>query len=89
MPCREKASCSSWQRHIFAIVFRRPAQQAEKVDKSFGQKSGVAIGGDAHDRSVAALGELGSVGRNQQWQMGELRRRTAGGFENQNMLVGV
>ncbi len=38
---------------------------------------------------MAALGELGSVGRNQQRQMRELRRRVAGGFENQHVLVGV
>ena len=60
-----------------AIVFRRPAQQTQKIDEGFGQKSGVAIGGDADDRAVTAFGELRSIGRDQQRKMRELRRRRA------------
>ncbi len=36
-----------------------------------------------------ALGELGAVGGDEQRQMGELRRRDAEGFEDEQMLEGV
>ena len=57
-----------------AVVLGRPAEQAEKIDEGLGQKAGIAIGGDADDRAVLALGELGAVGRDQQGKMRELRR---------------
>ena len=75
--------------HLLAIVFRRPAQQAEKIDERLGQKSGIAVGGNAHDRAVTALGKLGAVGRHQQRKMRELRRLETGGFENQYMFVRI
>ena len=56
-----------------AVVLGRPAEQAEEVDECLRQKAGVAIGGDADDRAVAALGELGAIGRDQQREMRELR----------------
>ena len=89
IPSSENASISSCSAHLLAIVFRRPAQQAQEVDEGLGQKSGIAIGGHADDRSVAALRELGSIGRDQQRKMRELRRRDAGGFEDQDVLEGV
>ena len=58
-----------------AVVFGRPAEQAEEVDESLGQKARVAIGGDADDGAVLALGELGAIGGDQQRQMRELGRR--------------
>jgi len=64
------------EREDFAIVFRRPAEQAEKIDEGAREKPGVAVGGDADDRAVLALGELCAVGRNQQRKMRELRRGT-------------
>ena len=57
----------------FAVILGRPAEQAEKVDEGFRQKSRVAIGGDADDRAVAALGELGAIGGDQQRKVRELR----------------
>src|SRR5208337_4986993 len=33
--------------HLGAVVFRRPAQQAEEIDERLGQESGVAVRGDA------------------------------------------
>ncbi len=77
------------EREELAIVLGRPAQQAEKVDESLGQEAGIAIGGDADDRAVAALGELGAIGRDQQGKMGELRRLDAQALEDQQMLEGV
>ena len=62
-------------RHQFAVVLGRPAQQAQEVDERLRQEPGVAIGGDAHHRPVLALGELGAVGRDQQRQVREMRRR--------------
>ena len=76
-------------RHLFAIVFWRPAQQAQKIDEGFRKESGVAVGGDADHRTVAPLGELRSVGRDKQRKMRELRRRGARAFENEHVLVGV
>jgi hypothetical protein len=61
---------------LLAIVFRRPAQQAQEVDEGVRQEAGVAIGGDADHRTVLALGKLGSIGRDQQRQVRELRRLT-------------
>ncbi len=40
--------------------------------KACGQKSGVAIGGDADHGAVLALGKLGAIGRDQQRQVREL-----------------
>ena len=77
------------QGHVLAVIFGRPAEQAEKIDEGFGEKSGVAVGGDADDWAMAALGKLGAVGRDQQRQMRELRRRTAGGFEDQHVFESI
>ncbi len=59
-------------RHLLAIVLGRPAQQAEKIDEGLRQEAGVAIGGHADHRAVAALGKLGAIGRHQQRQVREL-----------------
>ncbi len=58
----------------FAVVFGRPAEEAEEVDEGRGEEAGVAIGGDADDGAVLALGELGAVGGDEQGKMGELGR---------------
>src|SRR5580658_7905356 len=76
-------------RHVFAVVFRRPAQQTEKIDEGFREESGVAVSGDADHRTVAALGELGSVGGDEQRKMRKLRRLGACAFEDEHVLVGV
>ena len=60
---------------LLAVVLGRPAEQAEEVDEGVRQEAGVAIGGDADHRAVAALGELGAIGRDQQRQVA----RTAAG----------
>ncbi len=51
--------------HLLAIVFRAPAQQAEKIHVGMRQETGVAVGGDTNDRAVLTFGKLGSVGRDQ------------------------
>ncbi len=72
-----------------AVVFGRPAEQAEEVDERVREKSGVAIGGDADDGAVAALGELGAVGGDEQGQMRELRRHGPKAFEDEQVFEGV
>ncbi len=57
-----------------AVVLGRPAEQAEEVDEGLGQEARIAIGGDADDGAVLALGEFGAVGGDEQGQMGELGR---------------
>ena len=57
-----------------AVVFGRPAEEAEEVDEGLGQEAGIAIGGDADDGAVLALGELGAIGGDEQGKMGELGR---------------
>ena len=57
-----------------AVVLGRPAEKAEEVDECLGQKSGVAIGGDADDGSVPALGEFGAIRGDEQGEMRELGR---------------
>ena len=74
------------QSQELAIVLGRPAEQTKEVDEGLGQKAGIAIGGDADHRAVFALGELGAVGRDQQRQMGELRRRRSESLEDQQVL---
>ena len=74
---------------MFPVVLRRPAEQAEEIDKGFRQKSGVAIGGDADHGTVAALGKFGTVGRDQQRQMRKLRRRKTRSFEDEHVLESV
>ena len=54
-----------FQREELAIVFGRPAEEAEEVDEGVGKESGIAISRDANDGAVLALGELGAVGRDQ------------------------
>src|SRR3984957_4199838 len=76
-------------RQLLAIVFGRPAQQAQKVDVGVRQESRVTIRGDAHHRPVLALGQLRTIRRNQQRQMRELRRLRAQGFKNQYVLEGI
>ena len=75
--------------HLLAIVLGRPAQQAQKIDEGVRQEAGIAVGGDADHRAVAALGELGAIGGHQQRQVGESGRRGAGGLEDQDVLEGV
>ena len=77
------------ERHLFAIVFGRPSEEAEKVDIGAGEEAVVAIGGDADDGSVFALGELRAVGRNKQRKMGKTRQRRAGALKNQDVFEGV
>src|ERR1700688_699045 len=86
----ERESVSElWQRHILAVILRRPPQQAEKVDKGFGKKSSIAVSGHADHGPVAAFGKFCAVGRNQQRQMCELWRRAARGFQDEYMLKSV
>ncbi len=72
-----------------AVVFGRPAEEAEEVDESVGEEAGIAISGDADDGAMAALGELGAVGCDQQGQMCELGRWYAEGLEDQQVLESV
>ncbi len=72
-----------------AVVLGRPAEEAEEVDEGLGQEAGIAIGGDADDGAVLALGELGAIGGDEQGEMGELGRRDAEGLEDQQVLEGV
>ena len=58
----------------FAVVLRRPAQQAKKIDKRLRQKACIAIGGHAHHGAMLALGKFGAVGGHKQRQMREMRR---------------
>ena len=76
-------------REQFAIVLGRPAEQAQKVDEGLRKEAAVAIGGDADHGTVAALGELGSIGRDQQRDVREARRGEAGGFEDEHVFEGV
>src|ERR1019366_3548738 len=66
------------QGHLVAIVFWRPAEQAQKVDEGLRKEASIAVSGDADYGTVAALRELRSVGRDQQRKMRELRRLNAG-----------
>ena len=75
--------------HLLTIVFRRPAQEAQKVDKGLGQEPGIAVRSDAHDRPVTALGEFRSVRCDQKWEVRKLRRRETGSFKDQHMLESV
>ena len=75
--------------HELAVVFGRPAQQAEKVDEGLGEEARIAVGGHADDGAVAALGELCAIGGDEQGKMGELGRRRAETFEDEQMLEGV
>ena len=72
-----------------AVVFGRPAEEAEEVDEGVGKESGIAISGDADDGAVFAFGELGAVGGNQQRKMGELRRGGTDAFKDEDVLEGV
>ena len=78
-----------FEREELAVVFGRPAEEAEEIDEGVREKSGVAIGGDGDDGAVVALGELGAVGGDEQRQVGELRRRRRRGPEDQDVLEGV
>ena len=51
--------------------------QTEEVDKGLGEEAGIAIGGDADNGAVFALGEFGAVGGDEQGKMSELGRRDA------------
>ena len=73
----------------FAVVFGRPAEEAEKVDEGAGEEAGVAVGGDADDGAVFALGKLCAVGSDEQGQVRELGRGRAEGFKDEEMLEGV
>ena len=72
-----------------AVVLGRPAEEAEEIDEGLGQEAGIAIGGDADDGAVLALGELGAIGGDQQGEMGELGRLGAEGLEDEQVLEGV
>ena len=76
-------------RHLLAVVLWRPAQQAEEIDESFWQETGVTVGGHTDHGSVTSLRELGSVGGDQQGQVRELRRSVTGGLEDEHVLEGV
>ena len=73
----------------FAIIFRRPAQQAKKVDEGLGQKARIAIGGHADDRPMFPLGQFGAIGCNEQGEMRELRRRAAETLKDEKVLESV
>ena len=75
--------------HALAVVLRRPAEQAQKIQIGVRQEARVAVRGDAHHGPMAALGELGAVGRNQQREVRENGRGDAGGLEDQNVFEGV
>ena len=77
------------ERHFFAIILWRPAQQAQKINEGFGQKSRVAVGSNAHHRAVLPLRELRSVRRNQQRKMRKLWRFRACAFENEHVFVRI
>ena len=72
-PSRVKSCGEFVEGEEFAIVFGRPAEEAEEIDEGLGQEAGVAISGDADDGAVLALGELGAIGRDEQREMRELR----------------
>ena len=57
-----------------AVILGRPAEEAEEVDEGLGEEAGIAVGGDADDGAVAALGEFGAIGGDEQGKMGELGR---------------
>ena len=76
-PSKENTWTSSSRVMLLAVVFGRPAEQAQEIDESLRQKSGVAIGGDGNHRAVPPLRELAAIGRDQQRQMRELRRLDA------------
>ena len=71
----EDVRSSSSRRQLLAVVLGRPAEQAQEIDEGLGQEAGVAVGGDADDGTVLALGELGAVGRHEQRQVRERGRR--------------
>ncbi len=72
--------------HLLAIVFWRPAEQAQKIDVPERKKSIVAIRDDTHHRSMLALRELRAIRRNQQRQMSEPRNGRARRLKDQNVL---
>ncbi len=88
-PSSVKAAVELVESEKLAVVLGRPAEQAEEVDESLGQKAGIAIGGDADDGAVLALGELGAIGGDEQGEMRELGRLDAEGLEDQQVLEGV
>ncbi len=77
------------EREELAVVLGRPAEEAEEVDESLRQEAGVAVGGDADDGAMAALGELSAVRRYEQRQMRELGRLGAKGLEDEQMFERV
>ena len=72
-----------------AVVFGRPAEQAEEVDESLGEESGIAIGGDADYGAMFPFTQLGAVGGDEQREMGEVGRRDAQALEDQQVLEGI
>ena len=88
-PSRVKAEVSSGRvRKSRSFLGDQPSRQ-RKLTNASRQKARVAIGGDADDRAVAALGKLGAVRRDEQRKMRELRGFGSGGLKDQQMLVGV
>ncbi len=59
------------------------------MTKACGQKAGVAIGGHADHRTVAALGEFGAIGRDEQREVREGGRLATGRFEDEHVLESV
>src|SRR6185312_2939713 len=53
----------------FPVVDGATTEKAEEVDEGRGKEAGVAIGGDADDRAVLALGQLGAIGSDEQREM--------------------
>src|SRR5581483_4861303 len=60
--------------HLLAIVLGRPPQQAQKIDECVWQEASVSVGGYADHGAVPPFGQFGTVGRDQQGEMSELRR---------------
>src|ERR1039457_2920693 len=88
-PLERESGGKLLQSEELAVVLRRPPQQAEEVDESLCQEACIAVGSHADDGAVAALGELGAIGRDQQRKMSELWRLDAEGLEDEQGVEGV
>src|SRR5581483_1083575 len=75
--------------HLLAIVLGRPPQQAQKIDECVWQEASVSVGGYADHGAVPPFGQFGTVGRDQQGEMSELRRGKARGLKDKHVLEGV
>src|SRR5262249_59538672 len=77
------------QAQLFPIIFRRPPEQAQKIDKSLGQEPCIPISRNAHPWPVTTLRKLGAIRRNQQRQMCKLRQFGPCALEDKYMLKRV